>query len=147
MRLFHQTFAGFALLLATAAAAQPMADLSGRDPHWIRDPAKDCWAANPTPEQGETVTWTGECEGGLLNGQGTLTWYVNGKPFGRDEGNFKAGQLAGHGRIIFADGANFEGEFPGHGILTLPSGRTVEAVSINESSGWSIEQAANSPAP
>jgi hypothetical protein len=136
---------GFAFLWASAACAQTTPDLSGRDPHWIKDPAKECWAANPTPESGETVTWTGGCEAGLLSGQGTLTWYVNGKPFGQDEGNFKEGQLSGHGRITFVDGANFEGEFPGRGTLTLPSGQKVEAVSINESAGWSIEQAAASP--
>ncbi|HXJ00492.1 MAG TPA: hypothetical protein VNH44_04670 [Micropepsaceae bacterium] len=141
MRLLQTALAGFALFLASPAGAQIVPDLSGHDPHWIKDPAKDCWAANPDPEAGETVTWTGGCESGLLSGQGTLTWYINGRLVGRDEGSFKGGQLSGHGRISFADGANFEGEFPGRGILTLPSGQKVEAISINEAAGWSIEQA------
>jgi hypothetical protein len=141
MRVLRGAVAGLALLLASGAAAQTAPDFTGRDPHWIKDPQKDCWAANPDPETGETVTWTGACERGLLSGQGTLSWYVNGKFVGRDEGSFKDGQLAGHGRITFADGANFDGEFPGKGVLTLPNGQKVEAESIKETAGWSIEQA------
>ena len=146
MTIFPGAVGGFALLLASAAVAQTGPDLSGRDAHWIKDPAKECWAANPDPEAGETVTWTGGCERGLLSGPGTLTWYVNGRQVGRDEGSFKDGQLSGHGRIIFADGANFEGEFPGRGTLTLPGGQKVDAISINESAGWSIEHAPAPPA-
>ena len=58
---------------------------------------------------------------------------------GRDEGNFTRGELSGHGRISFADGAVFEGEFPGRGLLTLPNGDHVNAVSVKEMAGWSIE--------
>ena len=130
-------------LPALAQTATP--DLSGRDPHWIKDAAKNCWAADPDPQAGETVTWTGACLGGLVNGEGTLTWYLNGRLFGRDEGTFKNGEIFGHGRITRANGASFEGEFPGKGVITLPGGQKVEAVSIKESVGWSIEQAPPSP--
>jgi hypothetical protein len=129
----------FAAAPATLAQS-PRPDFSGRDPHWIEDTIHHCWAANPDPEPGETITWTGGCEGNLLSGQGVLTWYVNGRLAGRDEGQFKNGQLSGHGRISFADGASFEGEFPGSGVLTLPDGRKVAAQSIREQAGWSIEQ-------
>jgi hypothetical protein len=138
--------AALALFWTCGAAAQTVPDLSGRDPHWIRDAATDCWAANPDPETGETIIWTGACEGGLLSGQGTLTWFVNGRQVGRDEGNFRNGQLSGRGRISFGNGANFEGEFPGPGILTLSDGRKVAAVSVAEAAGWSIEQAQPPPA-
>ena len=141
MRNFRGAIAGFACLVASGAAASPAPDFSGRDPHWIKDAAKNCWAANPDPEAGETITWTGACERGLLSGQGTLTWYVNGKQVGRDEGNFRNGELSGHGRIVFADGASFEGEFPGTGVLTLPNGQKMEARAIEETAGWSIETA------
>lgn len=130
------------LAVALPALGQTMApDLTGRDAHWIKDGAKNCWAANPDPEPGETVIWTGTCENGLITGQGILTWYVNGRLVGRDEGNFKSGELSGHGRISQASGASFEGEFPGRGVLTLPDGSKVEAESIKEIAGWSIEQA------
>jgi hypothetical protein len=82
----------------------------------------------------------------LVTGEGTLTWYLNGRPVGSDQGRFKNGQLSGHGRITFADGANFEGEFPGRGVLTLPDGQKVQAQSIEEAAGWSIEQAPTAPA-
>ena len=122
-----------------SAAAQP--DLSGRDPHWIRDTTSGCWAANPDPEPLESISWTGRCVEGLLSGPGTLSWFVDGKLVGRDEGNFVRGELSGHGKISFGDGAAFEGEFPGRGVLTLPNGDRVDAVSVKESAGWSIEAA------
>ena len=87
------------------------------------------------------MTWTGACAGGLVNGEGTLTWYLNGRLFGRDEGTFKNGEIFGHGRITRAGGASFEGEFPGKGVITLPGGQKVDAVSVKEAVGWSIEQA------
>jgi hypothetical protein len=142
---YARAFGALVLLWAGGAAAQPVPDLSGNDPHWIEDPAKNCWAANPQPEPGETIHWTGACEQRLLSGEGTLTWYVDGRPAGRDEGQFRNGQLSGHGRIVFGDGASFEGEFPGNGVLTLPNGQTVAAQSIAETAGWSIEQSPQAP--
>jgi hypothetical protein len=133
----------FACLCAAAAAlpavAQP--DFSGRDPHWIRDQTSGCWAANPDPEPLETITWSGQCRDMMLSGPGTLSWFLDGRPIGRDEGNFARGELSGHGKITFADGASFEGDFPGRGVMTLPNGNRVDAVSVKESAGWSIEQA------
>jgi hypothetical protein len=117
--------------------AQP--DLSGRDPHWIKDEKSGCWAANPDPAPLESIVWTGQCVDGLASGPGTLSWYADGKLTGRDEGNFVRGELSGHGKITFADGASFEGEFPGRGVITLPDGSRADAVSVKESAGWSIE--------
>src|SRR3954464_109371 len=132
--------AGLASLLALVAlpawAQAAQADLSGRDPHWIRDVAKNCWAANPDPEVGESVTWTGACSSGLVSGEGTLTWYINGRLVGRDEGTFRGGELFGHGRISQVGGATFEGDFPGKGVLTLPDGQKIQAESIKEAAGW-----------
>lgn len=145
MKCLNGAIAGFALLVASGPAARSAPDLSGNDPHWIEDPAQDCWAANPDPEAGESVTWMGPCENCLASGEGTLTWYLNGRLVGRDQGSFKNGELAGHGRITEANGTSYEGEFPGKGILTLPDGRKVEAVSIKETAGWSIEQAPPPP--
>jgi len=128
-------------LLAAGANAQPgTLGFSPKDSRWIEDKASHCWAANPTPEEGETISWTGGCRSNLLSGEGTLTWYLNGKVSGRDVGEFKNGELTGHGRIFFADGASFEGEFPGQGVLTAPDGRKVRAQSVKERAGWSIEQ-------
>lgn len=128
-------------LAAFAAPALAQPDLSGRDPHWIRDETSGCWAANPDPEPLESITWSGRCLDMLLNGPGALSWYLDGKLIGRDEGNFALGELSGHGKITFADGALFEGEFPGRGVITLADGNRFDAVSVKESAGWSIEQA------
>ncbi len=139
MRALYAAILACAAMAVSAAAAQP--DFSGRDPHWIRDDTSGCWAANPDPEPLESITWSGQCADMLLSGPGILNWYLDGRPIGRDEGNFAHGELSGHGKITFADGASFEGEFPGRGVLTLPGGNRIDAVSVKESAGWSIEQA------
>jgi hypothetical protein len=132
---------GLALFLACPASAQtPTPDLSGKDSHWIKDTDKNCWAANPNPEPGERVAWTGACENDLVTGEGTLTWSVRGKVVGRDTGTFKNGELSGYGRISQTDGPSFEGEFPGKGVLTFPNGKKAAAQSVKEVFGWSIEQ-------
>ena len=140
MSVFVRVAMVSAICLGSAALAQGATpDLSGRDPHWIKDAVSNCWAANPHPEPGETITWMGACVDGLISGPGTLTWYLNGNAEDRDEGNFARGELSGHGRISFPDGARFEGEFPGKGTITLPDGRKTEAQTIKETAGWSIE--------
>jgi hypothetical protein len=132
---------GLALTLGCAALARAATpDLSGKDPHWIQDAANLCWAANPDPQPGENIIWNGECKDGLLDGQGILSWYVNGRLAARDSGTFKNGELSGHGRINFQNGVTFEGEFPGKGVITTPDGRKIPAQSIKESAGWSIEE-------
>jgi hypothetical protein len=141
MKPFHGAIAGFALFLASGAWAQsPAPDLSGNDTHWIKDADKNCWAANPDPEPGESVAWTGGCENGLVTGEGTLTWSIKDKIIGRDQGTFKGGELSGYGRITTVGGPSFEGEFPGKGVLTFPNGKKVAAQSVKEVFGWSIEQ-------
>jgi hypothetical protein len=129
------------LIMAGAAAAQTneRPDLPGNDPHWIEDTVAHCWAANPNPEGGEVISWSGACENGTLNGPGTLTWSKDGRITGRDEGTFRDGRLTGHGRIISSDGTTYEGEFPGTGTLTLPDGQNVRAQAVRESTGWTIE--------
>jgi hypothetical protein len=128
-----------AAIATTSAVAQP--DFSGRDPHWIKDEASGCWAANPDPQPLETIIWSGQCSDMLVSGPGILSWYLDGRLIGRDEGNFVRGELSGHGKISFVDGASYEGDFPGRGVLILPNGNRVDAVSVKESAGWSIEQA------
>jgi hypothetical protein len=141
MRRLLGVTAALALFTSLGAWAQSAApDLSGNDAHWIKDPEKNCWAANPNPEPGESVSWTGACEGGLVSGDGTLTWSIRGKVVGSDQGSFKGGELSGYGRITQVGGPSFEGEFPGKGVLTFPNGKKVAAQTVKEVFGWSIEQ-------
>jgi hypothetical protein len=133
-------FAAALLCSATAGAQDEKPDLSGNDPHWIRDPVSQCWAGNPHPQEGESISWSGACEGGLLTGPGTLTWSLKGRVIGRDSGTFKGGILSGRGMITSVDGTFYRGDFPGRGVMMLPDGREVQAQSLREIAGWSIEQ-------
>ena len=68
-----------------AADAQRRAGVMFRlDPTCADQPGESCWMEvsqrpgcyvwNPNPQPGETVTWTAECAGGLVQGTGTLRW-------------------------------------------------------------------------
>jgi hypothetical protein len=133
-----------AVALSAPAWSQPAPDVppdfSGNDPHWIQDRVSQCWAANPHPQENESIVWSGACESGLVSGPGTLTWIRSGRITGRDEGTFKDGRLTGRGTITSVDGTAYEGNFPGNGVLTLPDGRKVPARSVRDSSGWTIEE-------
>ncbi len=48
------------------------------DVAWIAD-KNGCKVANPFPQVGESVTWSGQCANGTADGTGLLEWYINGK--------------------------------------------------------------------
>jgi len=52
----------------------PQADLSGRDPHWIKIFGENCWMYDENPKTGEQVSWEGACANGLATGHGTAVW-------------------------------------------------------------------------
>ena len=128
-----------AVIGCSAYAQKAAPDLSGQDPHWIKDEKSDCSAANPDPQPGETIIWVGPCEKGVATGEGTLIWYKDGKIAGRDEGNFQDGALIGRGRMQRSEGITFEGSFPGRGVLTLPDGRQLAAESVRQPAGWRFQ--------
>ena len=82
---FRAMIAGIVAFPGIAFAQGAAPDLSGRDPHWIKDSASNCWAANPDPEPRETIAWSGACKAGLISGEGVLSWYIDGKLIGRDQ--------------------------------------------------------------
>ena len=60
-----------------------------------------------------------------------MQWFLNGKPNGRYEGEFRDGKRNGRGVITFASGARYEGEFRddkrnGRGVITFASGARYE---------------------
>ena len=74
-----------------------------------------------------SVTWTGECSGGLARGTGLLTWARDGTAARVDTGQIQEGKLDGywvlrwtHGEVI--EGPFVDGEANGHWIRRLPSG-------------------------
>ncbi len=114
-----------ALVLATILAATPVAaQPSG---NWIADQNAHCKVWDSYPSPGHSITWTGECAGGLAQGHGTLQWFNDGKPGERDEGEFKDGKQHGRGVRVFSNGARYEGDFKdgkreGHGVEVYADG-------------------------
>jgi MORN repeat len=109
----------FASLAAFAQTAQPGA--------WIADPANACRVWNPHPQVGETIKWSGSCANGLAQGQGSLQWFRDNRPFEQDEGEWRDGRQIGTGTQVWDvgryDGELRDGEPEGHGVWTLPNGR------------------------
>ena len=68
-----------------------------------------CHVWNPNPQPNETVTWTGECAGGLAQGTGTVTWVVPAGGGQTNTGRLQDGKNTGHWVIRFADGTLAEG--------------------------------------
>ncbi len=115
------------LLLFAALPAAAQAPQEG----WIADARTGCRVWNPRPLPNETITWTGLCVGGLAQGRGVVQWFKDGKPGGRNEGEYRDGKRAGRGVYSAADGSSYEGEFrdgkeSGRGVITWPSGKRYE---------------------
>ncbi|MBK7002176.1 MAG: hypothetical protein IPH35_20135 [Rhodoferax sp.] len=99
---------GFRLIIATMLAFVPFVAHAGE---WIADAKTACqvWSSNPSP--GESISWSGTCSDGKATGTGTLQWYLNGKPNGRYEGEYRDGLVHGKGTYVLANGNRYEGEY------------------------------------
>ena len=80
---------------------------------------------------GATVTWTGECIGGLAQGTGTITWVWDGNGQTETGGRLVDGKSNGHWVISRADGTVSEGPFVdgeenGHWVWRYPDGYDME---------------------
>lgn len=143
---------GITRTLAFLLMLSPFAELSAdEDVNWIAD-SKGCKIANPFPQPGESVTWSGGCSNGLADGEGEMQWFIDGKPLdryegmlrdgwaegkgtliregGRYSGDWKRSQQDGKGRYDAPDGTWYEGEWKdgkphGSGQLQTPDGRLI----------------------
>ena len=123
---------------------------------WIAD-SHGCKVANPQPQPFETITWSGQCKDGFVDGAGTVAWFSGGKVNGITSGTFKEGKLTGKGYVTLPHaiytgvnvgkrkvdvrrtwpfGSRLEGEFLenqliGDGIITTPSGQKVVVTQID----------------
>ena len=98
----------------------------------------DCYVWNQRLELGATVTWTGECAGGVAQGAGTLTWtwngiqrtdagrVVDGRPHGHWVLRYPNQESSPHGWNVL-EGPYVNGMAHGHWLLrATTSGRTSE---------------------
>ena len=109
---------------AQKPAAQPA------ETQWLKD-KRGCKFANPTPKPNESVTWSGACADGLMQGKGILQFTTDGKPGARYEGTLVKGQLSGRGALRTADGATYDGDWvdgkqDGYGAYTAVDGSRYE---------------------
>ena len=138
-----------ARLGALIALALPVAALAADATQWIAD-ANGCKVVNQSPQEGESITWSGGCERGLANGEGKLSWFINGvrtevyegtmvdgyaegrgrlrRAEGTYVGEWKRSQRHGRGRYDDADGSWYQGEWSedrphGRGQMVTPEGR------------------------
>jgi hypothetical protein len=104
MRAQNIQFLVVALVLSCSSVA-----IAGE---WIADKNSNCQAWISLPDPAISMSWSGPCSQGKANGQGTLQWYKNGKPFYRYEGEYKDGKMNGKGILVSSENSShFEGEF------------------------------------
>lgn len=82
--------------------------------NWIKD-SNNVYLWNPQPQDGETVTWSGNFiqdeNYKFADGSGTVTWYLNGEVEQVDEGSLKHGQRHGRFTHEFPSGRVIHGEW------------------------------------
>jgi hypothetical protein len=126
MRICIRLSAAMLLVGASLPAAADPAPAGG----WIAYSRTGCRAWNPNPQPEETIAWSGGCENGVLQGNGVLQWYKEGKPTETDEGEFRDGKLNGHSVLTWAD-ERFEGDYRdgkanGRGVEAWANGNRYE---------------------
>ena len=99
----------------------------------LQQPGCHVWSAAPQPNT--SVTWTGDCVGGLAEGTGTLTWSWDGNRQ-TEAGHLVGGKTNGHWVIRFTDGTIHEGSFvdaeeSGHWVFRRADGTIAEGPFVN----------------
>ena len=94
-----------------------------------------CYVWNPNPQPGETVTWTAECAGGLVQGTGTLRW-AHDEGWQTQIGHKVDGKPDGHVIVRDEDGTVWEGPYVngernGHWVWRDPNGNVEERRYVN----------------
>jgi hypothetical protein len=122
-------------MVALLLAVSPCHAQDGQG-NWIADPKTGCVVWDPSPEPGETVSWSGPCVNGKAQGKGVLQWYVNGKPHDRVEGEYRGGIKNGYAVIAFVSGSRFQGTFKdgkahGEGTRTEKDGQVYSGTWTN----------------
>lgn len=113
----------FAALIAAILGAAPLgaAQAAGRAPRWIADAATGCKVWDPAPQAGESIRWSGPCERGFADGEGTLQWFDHGKPGDRYAGAYRHGKRNGYGVATYANGETVKGDWSDDQLIQLPA--------------------------
>jgi hypothetical protein len=103
---------------------------SPAETQWLQD-KRGCKIANPTPKPKESVTWSGACVDGYMQGKGVLQFATDGKPGAHYEGTLTKGQLTGRGALRSPDGTTYDGDWvdgkpEGYGVYTAADGSKYE---------------------
>src|SRR5258708_4301965 len=111
-------------------AMSSSASIAQSTQEWIED-SKGCKVWNPQPRPNEAITWSGPCNDGYAHGEGTLQWFIEGKPNGTFTGRFENGKQNGRGTSQSGAGTNYDGEYlngrmHGSGVLTTDKGLRYE---------------------
>jgi hypothetical protein len=76
---------------------------------FVADPKTGCKIWDAAPDPAEKITWSGKCEAGMAEGEGTLQFYIGDKPAARYEGEMRNGRADGHGVHVGPDGTRYDG--------------------------------------
>ena len=92
-------------------------------PKWFPTDKINCYVWNPEPQPNETVSWSGECSKGKVNGIGVLSWSIGDKYIGE----YQHGNMHGQGTYAWEKGDQYTGEwqnnnFHGQGTFIYASG-------------------------
>ena len=108
-----------------------------------------CKVYNPMPQDGETITWSGQCRNGFADGKGTLDWFIKGQLEERYEGDLKMGWADGEGTYVSRSGVRYQGQWKnslqdGKGTIQNADGSVYDGEwSKGKPNGWGVYRAPN----
>ena len=103
---------------------------------WIAD-KRGCKVVNIAPQEGESITWSGECKNGVAHGEGTLTWFQKGVKVETYSGPMVNGYAEGRGRLVRGSGV-YVGEWKKS--LQHGQGRFEDADGSWDQGEWEVGQ-------
>ena len=123
---FVAALAGVAMI--GGALAQPAPLPSDKPSGWIADGKTGCKIWDDAPDPAEKISWSGKCEAGMAEGNGTLQFCIGDTPATRYEGDMRNGRSDGHGVNLEPGGARYEGGWrnnaaDGYGVYTNEGAR------------------------
>jgi hypothetical protein len=90
--------------------AEGLPEIQQRQQQWIADPRTACQALDLNFKPGDAIEWPSYCPGGLVTGDGTLSFLRDGKVIETIAGTFDGGRLRpGHVAVSWADGSRYDG--------------------------------------